>query len=219
MARKIRLKTSYNEWRNQFYYTTFHIVDELPKIGDEVFEELPKIEDYSPNYGETVTDIREAVIDCKEHSEELQYYDFYIVEKIDSDGEKFEEAIAIKKPPVISIYLVESATANDFILISYEDDFEETIKWYYPELAPSGYWIDVDVCGSDSIEEKINALKAQHEKTDYDYIASSIRNGEIREISDYRDMLIDEIEDYEAGNVESFNRDEYNFISEKKVQR
>lgn len=131
----------------------------------------------------------------------------------------------MEKNVIISIYFVESQTANDYILISCEDPAEKTIRWHVPSLAPSGYWIDVDVCGASCDEEGIEhgrqkiiqALQAQHAETDYYGIAQDFYNGEISTIDDYDDMTIADIESYDENNFDDWQQNFFNFISKSAV--
>ena len=90
---KIEVYTGYNDWTNTRYYRYFTICDELPEMGY----------DYGSFWEEDhrfVKEIKPAHIDCEQGSDEVYYYEYYIVtyDCTERDGTKYEDEEYIAIP-------------------------------------------------------------------------------------------------------------------------
>lgn len=75
-TKKIKACTGYSERRNTYYYTYFEVVENLPKIGDCVFE--------NSGWREIVDKIVVAWLDCEQPCDDIYFYDcFDIVVRIE----------------------------------------------------------------------------------------------------------------------------------------
>ncbi|WP_302593570.1 hypothetical protein [Faecalibaculum rodentium] len=75
---KIKVYTACNEWSNTHYWRYFDIIDELPHIGDRVFDEVISSIDLIP-------------IDCEQGNESVFDYDYYKITRVASDLNENED--------------------------------------------------------------------------------------------------------------------------------